>query len=60
MKLNLQRQTELFADKWGPAGTGPDWHQFLDDLRALLEAYGVAALEHKSLPDTEHAHGDPL
>jgi hypothetical protein len=60
MKLELHLMVELFATKWGPDEAGPRWDAFLGDLRVLLEAYGAAALFHESLPDTEHAHGDPL
>lgn len=56
---NLHNMVEEFADKWGPF-RARRYEQFLKDLRALLEAYGTAALIHQSLPDTEHEHGDPV
>lgn len=57
--MNLQEMLEDFADKWGPH-TPRRYREFVDELRALLEAYGKAALKHESLPDTEHEHGDPV
>jgi hypothetical protein len=57
--MMLHQMVEDFADKWGP--TRPRQYQsFMFELRSLLEAYGRAALQHESLPDTEHEHGDPV
>ena len=59
--MNLHQMVEDFVRKWGPAFPRPRLRQsFVTDLRALLEAYGKAALEHESLPDTEHEHGEPI
>ena len=55
----LPEMVEDFAAKWGPVKPRSRC-TFLMDLRELLEAYGKAALEHESLPDTEHEHGDPV
>jgi DNA-directed RNA polymerase alpha subunit len=57
--MNLHAMVEAFGQKWGPKGDA-QWVEFLSDLRDLLEAYGVGALVHESLPDTEHAHADPV
>lgn len=57
---DLHAHVEQFVARWEP---NHPRHRlaFIDDLRQLLEAYGKAALEHQSLPDTEHAHGeDPV
>lgn len=56
--MNLQKLVEDFADKWGPIRAAR-YKLFVEELRALLEAYGQAALAHESLPDTEHGHGEP-
>lgn len=57
--MNLQQMVEAFAEKWGPFEP-PRYQRFVRDLRALMEAYGKAALAHQSLPDTEHQHGEPV
>lgn len=57
--LLLHEMTANFSRRWGPH-TEPRWTEFLNELRALLEAYGQAALMHESLPDVEHKHGDPV
>ena len=57
--MNLHERVEVFAGKWGPLDRSR-YLEFLSDLRDLLEAYGVAALMHESLPDTEHEHGGPV
>lgn len=59
---NLHAMVARFAERWGPKENAGDalYHLFLYELRDLLEAYGEAAIRHESLPDTEHAHGDPL
>jgi hypothetical protein len=54
--MDLQKQVEEFADRWGPH-TELRYAQFVVELRELMEAYGRAAIEHESLPDTEHEHG---
>lgn len=59
-RMNLNALTMTFCEDWGPPGNGPDYHRFVNDLRELLEAYGIAALRHESLPDTKHRHGDPI
>jgi len=49
--------------RWGPGPGSQErllYRDFITDLRELLEAYGKACLEHESLPDTEHEHGDPV
>lgn len=56
MTLDLHALAARFAENWGPKGE--TYHEFLDDLRELVEAYGLAALRHGALPDTEHAHSD--
>ena len=56
---NLQEIIEDFADKWGPSRASR-YQTFVLDLRAVLEAYGKAALKHQSLPDTQHEHGEPI
>jgi hypothetical protein len=56
---DLHEMVEEFAAKWGPFKPRSR-STFLMELRELLEAYGKAALEHESLPDTEHGHGDPI
>jgi hypothetical protein len=55
--MNLMEMLETFVNRWAPDDAR---NQFIDQLRDLLEAYGVAALMHESLPDTEHEHGDPI
>lgn len=57
--MNLHKMAEDFCRKWGPK---EDWKylKFVEELRELVEAYGVAALQHESLPDTEHEHGGPV
>jgi hypothetical protein len=55
--MDLQAIVEDFVDRWAPANARR--HEFICQLRELLEAYGRAALAHESLPDTEHEHGDP-
>ena len=57
--MNVHQMVEDFADKWGPHRPA-QYQRFVDDLRAVLEAYAKAALQHGSLPDTEHGHGDPV
>jgi hypothetical protein len=54
----VQDLIENFVDYWGPEGVRR--HQFIEQLREILETYGKAALVHQSLPDTEHGHGEPL
>lgn len=56
---DLQRMVREFVSVWGPFRPS-DHGRFLAQLRALLEAYAIAALRHESLPDTEHKHGDPV
>jgi hypothetical protein len=56
--LDLQTLVDDFVDNWAPRQLNPAG-RFIAELRALLEAYGRAALRHQSLPDTEHEHGDP-
>lgn len=56
--MGLHEMVLVFTQKWGPVD-GAAWDDFIRELRALLEAYGRAALEHESLPDTEHEHGGP-
>jgi hypothetical protein len=55
--MDLMAMVEGFVNRWAP---DPKRNEFIDQLRELLEAYGVAALMHESLPDTEHEHGDPV
>ncbi|HEY1495407.1 MAG TPA: hypothetical protein VGF49_12735 [Candidatus Solibacter sp.] len=57
--MNLHALVEDFAERWSPAERRAR-HQFICELRALLEAYGKAVLRHESLPDTEHDHGAPV
>jgi hypothetical protein len=59
MSIPLRSIIETFAFKWGPKEEAP-YHEFIDDLRLLVETYGRAALAHQSLPDTEHEHGAPV
>ena len=59
MTVPLHAMVGAFVVKWGPKEDAP-YHEFIDDLRALVEAYGRAALAHRSLPDTEHEHGAPV
>ena len=61
METPLHDMVEDFVKKWGVAFPRPLLRQsFVNDLRKLLEVYGKAAIEHGSLPDTEHEHGDPI
>jgi hypothetical protein len=57
--VKLHQMVEDFADKWGPSRPAR-YQNFVFELRELLEAYGRAALQHESLPDTDHEHGDPV
>lgn len=55
--IDLQNMVENFVETWAPEA----WRdEFIDQLRQLMEAYAKAALRHRSLPDSEHEHGDPL
>lgn len=59
--MNLHDLICKFVQHWGPHRNQTRLQLlFIAELRALLEAYGTAALEHESLPDTEHEHGDPV
>jgi len=61
--MSLHNKVRDFAVRWGPGPGSQErllYRDFITDLRELLEAYGKACLEHESLPDTEHEHGDPV
>ena len=47
--MNLHGQVEGFIANWAPKNRLKA--QFVAELQRLLEAYGRAALRHKSLPD---------
>ena len=55
--MDLMAMVEGFVGRWAPENRR---NEFIDQLRLLLEAFGKAALQHESLPDTEHKHGDPV
>ena len=58
--MNLHALVMTFCEEWAPPlSDSSRYHRFVDDLRELLEAYGEGALQHQSLPDTEHGHGGP-
>ena len=59
VRANLHAMIQTFADKWGPPDK-PTWNSFVTDMRIVCEAFGMAAIMHSSLPDVEHAHGDPV
>lgn len=55
---DLQTVIDNFVAIWAPTC----WmkrRDFINQLREVCEVYGRAALQHESLPDTEHKHGDP-
>ena len=56
-ELTLQDHVEAFVMRWGDRNA---LQAFIGDLRDLLEHYGRATLMHKSLPDTDHEHGEPV
>lgn len=59
--MNLEEMIVAFIASWGPKRSTADRHRFTHELRELLEAYGVASLQHGNLPDTEHQdHGGGL
>jgi hypothetical protein len=59
--MSLEDMIVEFIVSWSPKRSAADKHRFIHELRTLLEAYGVAALVHGNLPDTEHQdHGGGL
>jgi hypothetical protein len=60
MQMTLEDKIVKFIDNWAPKTPIESRTEFVTQLRAVLEAYGRAAIQHESLPDTDHMHGDPV